>query len=218
MSETKTLRLSKVAKEFNVGLHNIVEFLETRGQHIEINPNAKIDDFQYELLLKEFQSEKLEKEKTQHINTALTGKVSYNLDEKLKSDKYIDPEESNEEILIKDASIKEKKGDEEDSAGNQTEELKRTKSDGPEIKVVGKIELAEKKPTKKNEEDPKNKTTTKDDSSSKTLDEKTASKQLIEDPSIPITIGTQDEEKEIETIKATVKKLEGPTIFLLWPL
>ena len=63
MSETKTLRLSKVAKELNIGLHNIVEFLETHGHHIETNPNAKIDDAQYELLLKEFQSEKLEKEK-----------------------------------------------------------------------------------------------------------------------------------------------------------
>src|ERR1700741_3660513 len=108
MSETKTLRLSKVAKELNIGLHNIVEFLETHGHHIETNPNAKIDDAQYELLLKEFQSEKLEREKSKTVNTGITGKVSVNLDDKLKNDKYVDPEDSNEEVLIKDSALKEK--------------------------------------------------------------------------------------------------------------
>lgn len=219
MSETKTLRLSKVAKELNVGLHNIVEFLEGHGQHIELNPNAKIDAIQYELLLKEFQLEKLEKEKTQHLNTGITGKVSFNLDEKLKSDKYIDPEESNEEVLIKDASLKEKKEDEDDLSKNQANEKDRNTKEGLELKLVGRMELTEKKSStktqddkKRTEEDPKNKTT------SKTLDVKktNSTQKTSEDTSNKVQDDMNgvelEEEKEIETIKAKIKKLEGPTI------
>lgn len=203
MSETKTLRLSKVAKELNVGLHNIVEFLETHGQHIESNPNAKIDDFQYGLLLKEFQSEKLEKEKVKTVNTGLTGKVSINLDEKLKNDKYIDPEESNEEVLIKDASLKEKKAEE-----VKSEEVVRGSVDSPELKVLGKMELVDKKKsTKKVEEEPKKKATDKEETTKKTKSTKKET-EVVEE----VTAEPEVEEKEIETIKAQVKKLEGPTI------
>ena len=45
MSEgAKTLRLSKVAKEFNLSLGKIVEFLAAKGRVVESNPNAKIGD------------------------------------------------------------------------------------------------------------------------------------------------------------------------------
>ncbi len=193
MSETKTLRLSKVAKELNVGLHNIVEFLESHGQHIESNPNAKIDDIQYELLLKEFQSEKLEKEKIKHVNTGITGKVSVNLDEKLKSDKYIDPEDTTDDMLVKDTSLKEKREEE------KKEETVKVAVESPELKVLGKMELTDKKKTtKKVEEDTKKKTTAK----AETETEKKTVKEA--EP--------EEDEKEIETIKAQVKKLEGPTI------
>ena len=52
MSEAaKTLRLSKVAKEFNLSLGKIVEFLSTKGHKVENNPNAKIGDEEYGLLM-----------------------------------------------------------------------------------------------------------------------------------------------------------------------
>ncbi len=206
MSETKTLRLSKVAKELNVGLHNIVEFLSSHGQHIESNPNAKIDEIQYELLLKEFQSEKLEKEKVKHVNTGISGKVSVNLDEKLKNEKYIDAEDGNEEVLIKDASMK---------GGEKKEEEKVVKSkvESPELKVVGKIELTDKKKTKKTEEAPKKKTEAKEDATIKAKDEKKTITTTIEkEVEEKVVVEPEVEEKEIETIKAHVKKLEGPTI------
>jgi translation initiation factor IF-2 len=200
MSETKALRLSKVAKELNVGLHNIVEFLETHGHTIESNPNAKIDETQYDLLLKEFQSEKLEKEKTKNVNTGITGKVSVNLDEKLKNEKYIDPEDAKEDMLIKDASLKTKEP--------IKEEVIKGKVDGPELKVLGKMELVDKKKTKKVEEEPKKKVVAKEE------EEPVKIVAPKEEPIAEIVPPTPEivEEKEIETIKAHVKKLEGPTI------
>ena len=60
----QVLRLSKVAKEFNIGLQTIVDFLAKKGHNIEVNPNAKITSEMYELLVKEFQTEKNAKEES----------------------------------------------------------------------------------------------------------------------------------------------------------
>ena len=64
-----SIRLSKVTKECNVGLQTAVEFLNKKGfDDIDMNPNTKISDEQYELLLKEFKSDKgLRSEATQLI-------------------------------------------------------------------------------------------------------------------------------------------------------
>ena len=54
--------LIKVAKEFNVGLHTIVEHLQKKGFSIDEKPTAKVTDEMYSELLKELQSSILEKE------------------------------------------------------------------------------------------------------------------------------------------------------------
>ena len=37
-------RLSKVARELNVGISTIVEFLGSQGKEVSANPNTKIDE------------------------------------------------------------------------------------------------------------------------------------------------------------------------------
>ena len=56
MSEAteKGIRLSKVAREFNLGLHTVVEFLAKKGHQVEGNPNAKIEAALYDLVVAEF--------------------------------------------------------------------------------------------------------------------------------------------------------------------
>ena len=54
----KTKRLSKVARELNVGISTIVDHLSSEGIDIEASPNTKIDEEHYSILLKEFQSDK----------------------------------------------------------------------------------------------------------------------------------------------------------------
>lgn len=48
-------RLVKIAKELNVGLSTIVDFLENKGFDIENKPTAKVSDDMYQELVKEFQ-------------------------------------------------------------------------------------------------------------------------------------------------------------------
>jgi len=52
------IRLNKVTRDLNVGLTTVVEFLQKKGYAIEANPNAKIGDTEYELLVKEFNKDK----------------------------------------------------------------------------------------------------------------------------------------------------------------
>ena len=48
-------RLIKVAKELNVGIHTIVEHLNTLGFEIDEKPTAKVTDDMYTELVNKFQ-------------------------------------------------------------------------------------------------------------------------------------------------------------------
>ena len=50
-------RLSKVARELNVGISTIVEYLGSQGKEVSSNPNTKIGEDLYLILLQEFQKE-----------------------------------------------------------------------------------------------------------------------------------------------------------------
>ena len=45
-----SFRLTKVAKDFNVGIQTLVEHLAKKGHQVDANPNTKISEEQYELL------------------------------------------------------------------------------------------------------------------------------------------------------------------------
>lgn len=54
-----SIRLNRVTKECNVGIQTVVEFLQKKGFiNIEANPNTKITDEQYQLLIAEFNKDK----------------------------------------------------------------------------------------------------------------------------------------------------------------
>jgi len=53
--ERKVVRLSKAAKEFNIGRDTIIDFLLTKGFQVDPNPNTKLSPEMYDLLLDEFQ-------------------------------------------------------------------------------------------------------------------------------------------------------------------
>ncbi|MDA3910010.1 MAG: translation initiation factor IF-2 [Bacteroidales bacterium] len=67
-ASTKQQRLSKIAKEFNLGISTIVEFLEKKGIEIDTNPNSKVPEESYELLIKEFGDQITVKEKSKEVS------------------------------------------------------------------------------------------------------------------------------------------------------
>ena len=132
---TKTLRLSKVAREFNIATGTIVEFLSKKGFTVENNPNAKISDEAYALLFKEFQSEKNLKEATQKAGLHLlkretvTMEAGQGADEAKKAQAKNTEEE--QELFIKDARTHLE-------AKPEREEVKL-----PGPKIIGKLEPKE---------------------------------------------------------------------------
>ena len=54
MAEEKTMRLSLVAKQINVGTSTILQFLSATGHKVDNNPNAKLNFEQLTLLAKEY--------------------------------------------------------------------------------------------------------------------------------------------------------------------
>jgi translation initiation factor IF-2 len=68
MDEQKGARLSKLAKEFNVGITTIVEFLKKKGHVVENNPNTKVNQDIVAILQKEYSSEISVKKESEKLN------------------------------------------------------------------------------------------------------------------------------------------------------
>ncbi len=100
-------RLSKVAKEFNIGIHTIVEFLESKNIKIESNPNTKLDEGVYAVLLDEFQQDKNTKEESKKI-TIGSEKETISIrpiEKKVEAEEKV--EEKSEEPVVKEESAQE---------------------------------------------------------------------------------------------------------------
>ncbi|WP_262249509.1 translation initiation factor IF-2 [Parapedobacter soli] len=72
MSEGKRITLLKAAKELNIGIGTAVEFLAKSGYEIEPKPATKLDSETYDVLLREFQGDKIVKEEANQI---IIGKI-----------------------------------------------------------------------------------------------------------------------------------------------
>ena len=67
-------RLSKVAREFNVGLSTIVELLHNKGSKISSDPNAKLTDEEYAIVANAFSTDSKVKKESSVINLKETRK------------------------------------------------------------------------------------------------------------------------------------------------
>ena len=138
MVDGNTIRLSKLTREFNVGIHTIVEFLHKKGFDIDSNPNTKVSAEALQLLEKEYKvdfSIKKESEKIS-LKSHRPKKESISID---------DFEDEEEETAEKPAPkvVPEKKETKIEEAVIPVEKIDK-------FKVVGKMDLSTlNKPKKK---------------------------------------------------------------------
>jgi len=128
--DIKATRLSKAAREFNVGISTIVEFLHKKGFNLDPNPNTKLPHEAYLLLLKEYNSDlNVKKESEKLILKDLhRKKETVSIDDVPEINQGEDQDRDGE-ILIKDSSLVKKIID------------IKTEIKKPDIKLVGKIDL-----------------------------------------------------------------------------
>ncbi len=145
-------RLSKVAKELNVGISTIVDFLESKGVSIDAKPNTKLDAEVYDIVSQEFASDKGAKEESKNVSMPSNDRESVSIESSKASDIEETPEAESEDesILIKnipadeivEKPVAEEKVKEEKS--NQVEIIpaENTTDEDGKVKVLGKIDLS----------------------------------------------------------------------------
>lgn len=154
-------RLSKVARELNVGISTIVEFLDSKGLEIEAKPNTKIDPEVFSLLSEEFQSDQTAKEESKNVSMPSVERESVSIERPPEPKSKSDDDES---ILIKNVpagqeaseqveeraeeepEAEEKPKAEEEKADKTPEkeekaEKEEEKAEDGKPRVVGKIDL-----------------------------------------------------------------------------
>jgi translation initiation factor IF-2 len=128
--DIKATRLSKAAREFNVGIITIVEFLHKKGFDLDPNPNTKLPHDAYILLIKEYSTDiSVKKESEKLILKDLHRKK-----ESVSIDDFSEKSESDEADRDEDILVK-------DSSGLKTTFDIKTEIKKPDIKLVGKIDL-----------------------------------------------------------------------------
>jgi len=62
-----SIRLNKVTRDLNVGMSTLVDFLQKKGHAVENNPNSKITEEEYQLLVKEFSQDMSLKQEAERL-------------------------------------------------------------------------------------------------------------------------------------------------------
>lgn len=143
------VKLSKVAREFNIGISTIAEFLKGKGVEVDSNPNARLSDESYALIAKEFSSDSEEKKASDKLDlkSARQKKATVTIDgvdenEPAVTENFISVKsEAKVENRLKivgniDLNAKAKDSEQKTTPADNMESAQVTNRDIPEIPVV----------------------------------------------------------------------------------
>jgi len=192
---TQTIRLSKAAKEFNVGITTIIDFLAKKGHKIDSNPNTKITEEIYTILVKEYQSEKIVKEESKKLDIGGIKKEAVIFPEIKIAAKEKDTDK--EELIIKTTVTTPKKIETEEKPDTDKTEETKTKTKTTSTKETIEIKETPAKTTKLTETKPK-----------KGKEKQTPKEQLdlFQTESITVTPVNTNETDTVEKKKETAKE------------
>jgi translation initiation factor IF-2 len=221
MSDDKTIMLLKAAKELNIGIATAVEFLGKKGFAVDNKPNTKLSGEQYNVLLREFQGDKIVKEEANQI---VIGKIRRDEPE-AAIEKAPEPTKNNQDfesdgVLIKNAQsyvapVEKPKEEKPVVVEPKVEEPKVTApkveenaddSSLPGVKVVGKINLNDLNPKArpaKKEEIAAPAPVVKEEKPAPVVEEKKVEEKPVEKAPEPVVA---KEEKPVEAAKPIEEK------------
>ena len=229
----KPVRLSKVAREFNLGMTTVVEFLASKGIEVEAKPNTKLDPETYALVKSNFQGDKETKQKAQASAATIQERESITL-ASAKKRAVAKQEEEEPEIdlsqfkkseaapVVKRTKPAEAPAESEpaeapaapaeeapSAQAPAAEEAKASKDEAPATegpKVVGKVDLEALKPKKT----AKKTAPKKDEAPAEKKEEAPAAAKAEEKAEEPAKAPAAKAEPEV--VRAKVEKLSGPTV------
>ena len=137
MSELKLPRLLAAAKEFNIGQDTLIEFLSKKGfPKDDLKPTAKLTEDQYYALQAEFQSDKVAKNKADHVELP---KGAVAADKKATAAETAKPAKE-AKAAVSEEKPKAKKAEEAPAAPVEAVKIEAPEVEAP--KVVNKIDLS----------------------------------------------------------------------------
>jgi translation initiation factor IF-2 len=204
MAEEKMIRLGQASRKLNVGHNTILEFLAKKGFTVENNPNAKLTPDQFAMLSKEYASSASEKLEASHLTIGT--KHVENISIQTEVEVHRKKTEEEDRILIKNLGSKDVvKAKEPVKEEPKTEKVEREKPKLEGIKVLGKIDLEEKKKEEPVAEPKKVVAEKKVVEKEKAIEpekEKVVEKEKVAEPIAAV-------EQDLELIKAKADKLKG---------
>ena len=99
------IRLSKLTKQFNIGLQTLVDFLKEKGAEVELNPNAKISDSYLPAIEAKFGEEQKLKQDSEKVAIKLKEIIEMGSRKKNVEEEEEEDEEPVKEIIIKSTGI-----------------------------------------------------------------------------------------------------------------
>ena len=145
------IRLSKLTKQFSIGLARLVDFLNEKGANVEMNPNAKISDEYLPAIEAKFGEDLKLKKDSEKVTIKLKEIIEMN--SKKKASAQDDEEIPEKEVVIKTNTLAEDKpavletpAPVAEPVAEPENEVEPKKENGP--KIIDKIDLSkfEKKP------------------------------------------------------------------------
>ena len=144
------IRLSKLTKQFSIGLARLVDFLNEKGANVEMNPNAKVSDEFLPAIEAKFGEDLKLKKDSEKVTIKLKEIIEMN--SKKKANAQDEDEIPEKEVVIKTNSLAEEKPVVQETPAPKEEESKAEVVEpvkeevGP--KIIDKIDLSkfEKKP------------------------------------------------------------------------
>jgi translation initiation factor IF-2 len=200
--DIKVTRLSKAAREFNVGISTIVEFLHKKGFDLDPNPNTKLPHEAYILLVKEYSTDiSVKKESEKLILKDLHRKK-----ESVSIGDFSEKTEAEESDRDDDVLVK-------DSSGVKSTVDIKTEIKKPEVKLVGKIDLEKTLKPKVEKAVPHKKEPEQKPASTPVEPEKTEKKKAAAEAEAPEVLSPVEEKKSKSNIDLRiVGKIDLDTI------
>ncbi len=209
------IRLSKLTKQFSIGLERLVNFLNEKGANVDMNPNAKISDEYLPAIEAKFGEDlKLKKD-----SEKVTIKLKEMIDGAKKKTSQEEDEMPEKEVVIKSNSLATEptKPVEEKPVQNDPEpvkeEPKAAQQDGG-LKIIDKIDLSQ--------FEKKKETVTEVKAAEEPQTAPTPAAEPVAEPSVEPIVETEvptKEEKPIveekaqpREVKIEVEKLSGPKV------
>ena len=236
-----SIRLSKAAKEFNVGKDTIVEFLAKKGFQVDPSPNTKLTADMYALLVKEYQGEKDVKNEAMKLGNLSYKGGSVSVESALQSQKVVE-EEDHEEVIIRTTTIsspvkkavkptvdvvseKPEKVEQKEETPKQEVTPAKTESEkaepekkedntpGISLNIVGKIDLEPKpRQEKKKEKKPEKQSAQPQEKKLEKPQQQKPAEKKQEEPAKVMPVKEEEKPVEPRVIRLEAPKLTGPTV------